>query len=102
MIFFVILLVFLVVWFTILLFVKQEARALISKYSTPLPWIRSNSIIMMIRKLQELKVKGLIEEKEDGRDCNIILWVLKGTLIIFPIVMIFIIIATSFMKSKGL
>lgn len=98
MIFFVVLLVFLVIWFSLVIFAKQEAKSLLSKYGTPLPWIRSNSIILMFRKLQELKEKGFIEEKEEVRECQFIAFILKSTLIIFPIIMILTITATLFFK----
>ena len=59
MIIFIVLLIFLVVWVSLVMFAKQEAKSLLSKCGAPLPWIRSNSIIMMVRKLQELKEKLL-------------------------------------------
>ena len=74
------------------------SKSLLSKYGTPLPWIRSNSIILMFRKLQELKEKGFIEEKEEVRECQFIAFILKSTLIIFPIIMILTITATLFFK----
>ena len=98
MIFFIILLGFLVVWISLVIFAKKEAKSLLSKYGTPLPWIRSNSIILMVRKLQELKEKGFIEEKEDVGESKFIVFILKGTLIIFPIIMILTITATFFIK----
>ena len=98
MIYFVVLLVFLVVWISLVIFAKQEAKSLLSKYGTPLPWIRSNSIILMVRKLQEIKEKGFIEEVEDAGKCKFIVFILKGTLIVFPIIMILTITATSILK----
>ena len=98
MVFFIILLGSLVVLISLVIFAKQEAKSLLSKYGTPLPWIRSNSIILMVRKLQELKEKGLIEEKEDVEEIKFIVFILKGTLIFFPIIMILIITATFFIK----
>lgn len=94
MTFFVVLLVFLVAWIVLVTYAKQEAKSLLSKYGTPLPWSRSNSIIQMVRKLQELKEKGIIEEKEDVGECKFIVLVLKGTLIMFPIVMILVFVAS--------
>lgn len=99
MIIFIVLLIFLVVWVSLVMFAKQEAKSLLSKCGAPLPWIRSNSIIMMVRKLQELKEKGIIEEKEDVGECKFIIFILKGTLIIFPIIMILIITTTFFFNE---
>ena len=99
MIIFIVLLIFLVVWGSLVMFAKQEAKSLLSKCGAPLPWIRSNSIIMMVRKLQELKEKGIIEEREDVGECKFIIFILKGTLIIFPIIMILIITSTFFLMN---
>ena len=96
MIFFVVLLFFLVVWVSLVILAKQEAKSLLCKYGTPLPWIRSNSIVLMVRKLQELNETGTIEDKEDVGKNKFIVFVLKNTLIIFPIIMILTIIATLF------
>ena len=41
--------------------------------------------------IEELKEKGIIEEREDVGECKFIIFILKGTLIIFPIIMILII-----------
>ena len=71
MIIFIVLLIFLVVWVPLVMFAKQEAKSLLSKCGAPLPWIRSNSIIMVC-KLQELKEKGIIEEKEDVGECKFV------------------------------
>lgn len=98
MIFLSFFLFFYVVWISLIIYAKQEAKSLLSKYGTPLPWIRSNSIILMIRKLQQLKGKGIIEEKEDVGECKFVVFILKGTLIIFPIIMILTITATFFIK----
>ncbi len=98
MVFFIVLLVFLVFWISLVIFAKQEAKALLSKYDTSLPWIRSNSIILMVRKLQEIKEKGIIGEKDDVGECKFIIFILKGTLIIFPIIIILTIIATLLLK----
>lgn len=98
MVIFIVLLGSLVVLISLVIFAKQEAKSLLSKYGTPLPWIRSNSIILMVRKLQELKEKGLIEGKEDVGETKFIVFILKGTLIFFPIIMILTIIATFFIK----
>lgn len=98
MVIFIVLLGSLVVLISLVIFAKQEAKSLLSKYGTPLPWIRSNSIILMVRKLQELKEKGLIEGKEDVGETKFIVFILKGTLIFSPIIMILTIIATFFIK----
>ncbi len=98
MVIFIVLLGSLVVLISLVIFAKQEAKSLLSKCGAPLPWIRSNSIIMMVRKLQELKEKGIIEEREDVGECKFIIFILKGTLIIFPIIMILIITSTFFLK----
>lgn len=98
MFFFIVLLVSLVVLISLVIFAKQEAKSLLSKYGTPLPWISSHSILLMVRKLQELKEKGLIEGEEDVGETKFIVFILKGTLIIFPIIMILTIIATLFFK----
>lgn len=52
-----------------------------------MPWIRSNSVIMMIRRLRELERQGVVENDDIG-ECRFIILTLKCTLIFFPIVMI--------------
>lgn len=98
MIIFIVLLVFLGVWISLVIYAKQEAKSILSKCGTPLPWIRSNNIIIMVRKLQQLKEQGIIEEKEDVGECKFVIFILKGTLILFPIIMILTITVTFFIK----
>jgi hypothetical protein len=95
MTFFVVLLFFVVIWMSLVIFAKQEAKTLLSKYDTPLPRIKSNDIILMIRKLREINEKGIIQ-KEDAKDCKRIIAFLKGSLLMVPILMVLIVAVTLF------
>ena len=87
MTFLIILVISLTIWTFLLLYIKKEARSLLFKYGSPLPWIKSNSIIMMIRRLRELERQGIVENDDIG-ECRFIILTLKCTLIFFPTVMI--------------
>jgi hypothetical protein len=91
MTFLVIFVVFLTIWMLSLLYTKKEARLLLCKYGNPLPWIRSNSIFLMMHRLRELKKKGVIEN-DDISEYRFIMCTLKWTLILFPVVMIIMLI----------
>ena len=95
MTFFVVLLFFVVIWMSLVIFAKQEAKALLRKYDSPLPWIKSNDIILMIRKLREINEKGIVQ-KEDVKDCKQIIAFLKSSLLMVPILMVLIIAITLF------
>jgi len=84
----------LVIWTVLVIFSKQEAKSILDKYGKSLPWIKSNSIIVMISKLRELKEQKILNDDDVG-ECDFLITILKGTFLVFPFFFILMILISK-------
>lgn len=87
MTFLIISLIFFVIWMSLVVYAKQEARSLLNKYGTPLSWLSFNSVVSMLHKLKELNNRGVFD-KDDAVECKFITLILKSIFIMLPVFMI--------------
>ena len=96
--FLIIILIIFAIWMSLVIYAKQEAKSLLSKYDAPLPLVKSNSIVSMIRKLRKLLEQRTIG-KEDVGECKFIMAILKWTFVVFPTVMILVIVLPTLINK---